>query len=201
MSKSIHRCCCLRVKVHLWNSSPSGIVMKLALSSWQGEGGMGAAVSPINWLVFGLKMSRPQVVENLRRALEDLLRNLGMVEFSRVQEGWLGAALCGTSVGRSVRRTHQQVTWARSLLQPMCSNSDSIAWHLKTFVTPVYPHLSAQNIWPDQPGWIFPDAGGRIKDGQSSASASARRVSPPEQWAAGQFVVGWAPSSAQWATR
>ena len=62
---------------------------------------MGAAVSPINWLVFGLKMSRPQVVENLRRALEDLLRNLGMVEFSRVQEGWLGAALCGTSVGRS----------------------------------------------------------------------------------------------------
>ena len=122
----------------------------------------------------------------------------------RVQ--WSTGGLVGSgsmwNVGRSVRRTHQQVTWARSLLQPMCSNSDSIAWHLKTFVTFVYSHLSAQNIWPDQPGWIFPDAGGRIKDGQSSASASARRVSPPEQWAAGQFVVGWAPSSsAQWATR
>lgn len=140
MSKSIHRCCCLRVKVHLWNSSPSGIVMKLALSSWQEEGGMGAAVSPINWLVFGLKMSRPQVVENLRRALEDLLRNLGMVEFSRVQEGWLGAALCGTSVGRSEEHINRLPGPGRyySLCVPTQIQSLDIWKHLSRLYTLTY---------------------------------------------------------------
>ena len=76
---------------------------------------MEAAVSPINWLVFGLKLSSGGEFEESSGRLVTQLGD-GGVQYST---GGLVGSGPMWNVGRSVRRTHQQVTWARSLLQPM----------------------------------------------------------------------------------